>query len=145
MKKIAIIRSEYYHDIMDGLLADFYDYGKTHDLKYEFKEFFVVGTMEIPFAMKLIVEEGGYDGVAVFGCVIMGETYHNEIIQNSVHNQLASLSLEYRVPVGYSILTVKNREQALARSIGAKSRGHEALAALESIFNVKRDLCEELD
>lgn len=136
MKKIALIRSEYYHNIMEGLVNDFYSYGEKNDLDYQYDEYFVAGSMEIPFALKLLLEKGEYDGVAVFGCIIQGETYHNEIIQNSIHSQLAQLSLEYMMPIGYGILTVKTKEQALARSIGEMSRGHEALAALESIFTI---------
>ena len=136
MKKVALIRSEYYHEIMEGLVSDFYNYAQKNDLNYDFHEYFVAGSMEIPFALKMLLEKGGYDGVAVFGCVIQGETYHNEIIQNSVHYQLANLSMEYNVPLGYSILTVKTEEQAKERSIGAKSRGHEAIAALESLFTL---------
>lgn len=136
MKNIAVIRAEYYDDVMKGLLDDFYKYAQENNLDYDFKEFYVAGSMELPLAVKLLMEKGDFDGFAVFGCVIEGETFHNQVIQNNVYQSINQLSLDYSKPVGFGVLTVKTMSQAIERSIGLKSRGHEAMAALESLFGV---------
>lgn len=136
MKKIAVIRAEYYDDVMQGLLDDFYKYSDENQLNYEFVEFYVAGSMELPLAVKFLMEKGEFDGYAVFGCVIEGETFHNQVIQDNVYQSINQLSIDYIKPVGFGVLTVKNMSQAIERSIGSKSRGHEAMAALESLFSL---------
>ena len=90
--------------------------------------------MEIVYKVKQLLQQNEFDAIAVYGCVIEGETFHNHLIQNNVYYFLMQLSLEFMCPVGYGILTVKNYEQALERSIGKKSRGKEAIEAIQSIL-----------
>jgi len=132
MKKIAIVYSDYYKDVTQGLLDS--ALSKSDELNYEVSTYRVSGCMEIVFRVKELLLEKKFDAVAVYGCVIEGETFHNHLIQNNVYQFLMQLSLEFMCPIGFGILTVKSYEQALARSIGDKSRGHEAIEALDSLL-----------
>ena len=132
MKKIAIVYSDYYQDVTKGLLSSALEL--CNELDYAVTQFRVSGCMEIAYKVKQLMLENEYDAIAVYGCVIEGETFHNHLIQNNVYHFLMQLSLEHMCPVGYGILTVKNYEQAKARSIGTKSRGKEAIEAIHSLF-----------
>jgi|SaaInlStandDraft_2_1057019.scaffolds.fasta_scaffold298863_1 6,7-dimethyl-8-ribityllumazine synthase len=132
MKKIAIVYSDYYKDVTNGLLTSALEL--CNELDYEITKYRVCGCMEIAYKVKQILQQNEFDAVAVYGCVIEGETFHNHLIQNNVYYFLMQLSLEHMCPVGFGILTVKNYEQALARSVGPKSRGREAIEAIKSIL-----------
>jgi 6,7-dimethyl-8-ribityllumazine synthase len=72
---------------------------------------------------------GDYDALVALGAVVRGETYHFEIVANESAAGLASVQLEFGIPIGNGILTTETDEQALARADG---KGHDAaLAALE--------------
>jgi 6,7-dimethyl-8-ribityllumazine synthase len=61
--------------------------------------------------------------------VIRGETYHFDIVANESASGVASVALEFGVPIGNVILTCDTDAQAHARM---DSKGAEAaLAALE--------------
>ena len=92
------------------------------------------GTFEIPFLVREVLETGKFDGVIALGCVMRGETPHNEYIASEAAKGLAALSVQYGKPVGFGILTPDTLEQALERS-GLKmgNKGAEAaLAVIES-------------
>ena len=55
--------------------------------------------------------------------------------QDSIYHHLLGLSLEFMKPVGFGILTVKNYDQALARAVGPKARGAEALEAVHKLLS----------
>ena len=133
MKKIAIVYSNYYNEITSGLLESFDSLNQ--ELGYATEKFEVAGSMEIVFKVKELMLAGNFDAYVVYGCVIQGETFHNEVIQNNVYNHLMAISLEFMKPVGFGVLTVKNYQQALDRAVGKKSRGREALEAIDSLLN----------
>ncbi len=92
------------------------------------------GGFELPIVVKAVLARGGVDGVIALGCVMKGETSHNDHIAGEVVKGLASLSLEYAVPVSFGVLTPDTLEQALNRSglkMGNKG-GEAALAAIET-------------
>jgi 6,7-dimethyl-8-ribityllumazine synthase len=89
----------------------------------------VPGALEIPLALQRMAQTGDYDALIALGAVIRGETYHFEIVANESASGLASVQLEFGIPIGNAILTTENEEQARAR---ADTKGRDAtLAALE--------------
>ncbi len=89
----------------------------------------VPGALEAPLALQRMAQSGDYDALIALGAVIRGETYHFEIVANESAAGLASVQLDFGIPVGNGILTTDSDEQAASR---ADSKGHEAaLAALE--------------
>jgi 6,7-dimethyl-8-ribityllumazine synthase len=89
----------------------------------------VPGALEAPLALQRMAQTGDYDALVALGAVIRGETYHFEIVANESAAGLASVQLEFGIPIGNGILTTETDAQASAR---AATKGHEAaLAALE--------------
>ncbi len=71
-----------------------------------------------------------YDAVICLGCVIKGETSHNEYINHSVANALQTLSMRYFKPCIFGVLTPNTLEQAQDRAGGKHgNKGTEAAAA----------------
>jgi len=89
----------------------------------------VPGALETPLALQRMAQTGDYDALVALGAVIRGETYHFEIVANESAAGVASVQLEFGIPIGNAILTTDTGEQARAR---AEAKGHDAtLAALE--------------
>jgi 6,7-dimethyl-8-ribityllumazine synthase len=89
----------------------------------------VPGALEAPLALQRMAQTGDYDALVALGAVIRGETYHFEIVANESASGLASVQLEFGIPIGNGILTTNDEAQAKAR---ADEKGRDAaLAALE--------------
>jgi 6,7-dimethyl-8-ribityllumazine synthase len=89
----------------------------------------VPGALEAPLALQRMAQTGDYDALVALGAVIRGETYHFEIVANESATGVASVQLEFGIPIGNGILTTDTDDQANAR---ADAKGHDAtLAALE--------------
>ena len=65
--------------------------------------------------------------------MIRGETYHFEIVANESAAGVASVQLEFGIPIGNGILTTDTDEQALAR---ADAKGFEAAQAALELANL---------
>lgn len=110
----------------------------------------VSGTFEIPQMISHIIRtsynrerstENGkvkYLLTIALGIVIQGETYHDRVISYSVANALQTIAITYPfVPIGFGILTVHNRQQAIDRAFGRNNKGVEAaLAALTQLDRI---------
>lgn len=94
----------------------------------------VSGSLELPTLAAELAVTGRYGVVVVLGCVIRGETSHDEIINHAIFQQLTKTSAETGVPFGIGVLTVNSAEQAEARAGGKLgNKGAEAMeAALRS-------------
>ena len=89
----------------------------------------VPGALEVPLALQRMAQTGDYDALVALGAVIRGQTYHFEIVANESAAGVASVQLEFGIPIGNGILTTDTDEQAKAR---ADAKGRDAtLAALE--------------
>ena len=111
--RILIVEARYYEHIADELLK-----GARQRLEKAGCEVEVVtvpGALEIPGAISIAFEFGGYDGFVALGCVIRGETTHYEIVSNESARGIMDLTLEGAC-IGNGILTVENEAQALARA-----------------------------
>lgn len=89
----------------------------------------VSGALEIPLALQRFAQSGRFDALVALGAVIRGETFHFEIVAEHSAAGLASVQLEYGIPIGNGILTCDTDAQAEARM---DAKGFEAtMAALE--------------
>ena len=82
------------------------------------------------------------DAVVCLGCVLTGETRHDEYLCEAVANGLAHICATTGKPVAFGVLTCPSIEHANARSGGAKgNKGEEAMrasiAAAQSIRAIK--------
>ena len=74
-----------------------------------------------------MLEKGQVDGVICIGCVIKGDTKHDEYISHAVADGIMKLNLKYSKPVIFGVLTPNNQQQALDRAGGKHgNKGIEA-------------------
>lgn len=91
----------------------------------------VPGSYELPSAAALLCSRKDIDGVICLGCVIQGETRHFEFICQAVAQGLIDVSLQYRKPVVFGVLTTETLQQARERSGGKHgNKGVEAAATV---------------
>jgi 6,7-dimethyl-8-ribityllumazine synthase len=101
----------------------------------------VPGTFELPFAAQRLAESGRYDAVICLGCVIKGETDHNEYINHATALSLAEVGRQTGVPAIFGVVTVNTLEQALARAeAGSTNKGYESAVAAVTMANLRREL-----
>lgn len=96
------------------------------------------GAWEIPLLCQDLVEKPDVSAVIGLGCVIRGETTHDQHINTSVSQALMQLSLQHRKPVAFGVLTVLTLEQAIHRSGGrVGNKGEEAALAVIEMLKVR--------
>jgi len=101
----------------------------------------VPGSFELPYAAQRLAESGRYDAVVCLGCVIKGETEHNEYINHATAQGLQEVSLKTGVPAIFGVLTPNSLEQALARAgEGSANKGYEAAQAAVVMANLRRKI-----
>ncbi|PKM12486.1 MAG: 6,7-dimethyl-8-ribityllumazine synthase [Gammaproteobacteria bacterium HGW-Gammaproteobacteria-3] len=97
------------------------------------------GAFELPMVVQRVAASKKYDAIIALGAVIRGGTPHFEYVAGECVKGLASVALQYNVPVSFGVLTVDSIEQAIERAgTKAGNKGAEAaLSALEmvSLFN----------
>ena len=102
----------------------------------------VPGTFELPVAARLLAGQyPSVDAVICIGCVIKGETQHDEYISMSVANALQNLSISLSKPFIFGVLTPNSEEQALERAGGKHgNKGVEAAVTALRMGALKQDL-----
>ncbi len=100
---IGIVVSEFNMDITLQML----EIAKSHAkfLNVNITEIiFVPGAYDMPLAIKKLLERQDIQGVATLGCVIKGETKHDEVVVSHVARKITDLSLHYDKPVSLGIM-----------------------------------------
>ncbi len=101
----------------------------------------VPGSFELPLAAKWAIEHLKADAVLCLGCIIKGETKHDEYISHSVSNAIMNLSLETSKPIIFGVLTVDTIQQAEDRAGGQfGNKGEEAAITAIKMLNLKNEL-----
>lgn len=128
---VAVIVSQYNGEVTGRLLAG----AKAEYLRRGGSEW-SLGVFEVPGAFELTTMAGvltrlkGWHAVICLGCLIKGETKHDEYIASAVTNTLAGLTARTGIAIGYGLITANTPEQALARAGGDKgNKGTDAMAA----------------
>jgi len=95
----------------------------------------VPGAFELPLAAKRMAASGRYDAIIALGAVIRGGTPHFEYVAAECTKGLATVSMQYDLPVSFGVLTVDSIEQAIERAgTKAGNKGEEAaLSAIEMV------------
>ena len=135
MAKILIAEARFYAHLNDLLLAGaraaIEAAGHTHET------ITIPGALELPAAISLAAESGGYDAFVALGVVIRGETWHFEIVAGESARGLMALTLD-GLAIGNGILTVENKAQALVRADPAQAdKGGDAARAALALLALK--------
>ena len=103
------------------------------------EKIYVPGSYELPFAAQCVAKSQHFDAIICLGCILTGETKHNEYISLSVAQGIMRVALDYKLPIIFGVLTPNSQEQALERAGGALgNKGTDsAIAALEMIDMVR--------
>ena len=128
--KLKIIVADYYKEITDPLTKSCIKVLEKHNLKYEILT--VPGVYEIPQMIKWKIKSNNYNLFIALGCVIKGQTYHFEVISDSVGKALLDIVNQNKTTlVSNGIINAYNKTQALKRSKSDnKNKGHEAASAM---------------
>jgi len=127
------------HTLLKGCLESLEQHGaKTADIQVVH----VPGSYELPKAADWLanmewVDEGNdsvrmVDAVVCLGCVITGETRHDEYINSAVAQGVMQLNLSYDIPFIFGVLTPSTMQQALDRA-GGKHGNKGVEAAITAI------------
>lgn len=138
---IAIVISRYNRAVTDRLLAGAIEaYTRLGGERDHLTVVDAAGAFEIPYLAATARDTRKVAGIVAIGCIIKGETNHDEVLGHAVTTALMNLStnpgsLPAPVPVGLAVLTVNTPQQALARAGGPHgNKGAEAmLAVLQSL------------
>lgn len=134
--KLLVVVAPFYRDIADMLIE-----GATQEIEaaggtHEVVE--VPGALEVPTAIAMADRMRNFDGFVALGCVIRGETTHYETVCNDSSRGITMLGLSGTL-VGNGILTVENRDQAVARADPKQmNKGAGAAAAALHLIALSR-------
>ncbi len=132
-RRFAIAAGRYNHEItgrlVDGAIAALTEHGVgAGDVRVAW----VPGSFELPLAAQRLAQAGGVSAVICVGCIIKGETNHDDLVAHAVAAGITQVALATGVPILFGVVSANDREQAMARAGGTVNRGREAaLAALE--------------
>ena len=136
--KIAIVASRYNAGICDALVR-----GSTETLStagFSDQDICVIrvpGAWELSSVTQQVIDTQNFLGIITLGCVIKGETTHDEHINRAVSLSLMEMGIESRLPIAFGLLTCNTLEQAINRSGGTVgNKGHEAAEAVLELLRL---------
>ena len=121
---------------MEGLLAGAIDTLRRHGIDdTQITVVRVPGAFEMPLTAKKLAAKGGVDAIIAVGAVIRGATPHFDYVAGKCADGLASVALEFELPVAFAVLTTDTIEQAIERSgsKGGNKGADGAMTALEMV------------
>jgi 6,7-dimethyl-8-ribityllumazine synthase len=140
--KIGIIVSRFNGFVTEKLLEGALDGLKSHGGQEEdITVVRVPGAFEIPLVAERMAAYGQYDALVCLGAVIRGDTPHFEYVSDAVTRGIGKTMWQYRIPVGFGVLTTNDVQQAMDRS-GSKdaNKGYEAALTAIEMVNVIRKI-----
>jgi len=115
--KFAIILSRFNELIGNRLLEGALTCLKKHGYSEENIDLIKVpGAFEIPITAEKLAGQNKYNTIICLGAVIRGDTPHFEYVAGNTASGILQVSLKYKIPVIFGILTTDTYEQALERS-----------------------------
>lgn len=139
-KRFAIVVSKYHWQItgrlLNGAIGTLREYGVTDD---RIQVIHVPGSWEIPLAAAMVATpQSSCDGIICLGCVVRGETSHDQHINTTVSNRLGQIGTDSGIPVAFGLLTCNTMDQARARAGGDEgNKGEECARAVIHMLRVQ--------
>ncbi len=135
---VADWNKEITHALLDGCRATLLEHGLPTD---QLHVIHVPGSFELTAGARMLAGRYNCDAIICLGCVIKGETSHNEYINMAVANGLTNLSLASGKPFIFGVLTPNNKEQALDRAGGKHgNKGIEAAITALQMVGLREEL-----
>ncbi|OWY23862.1 6,7-dimethyl-8-ribityllumazine synthase [Sphingobacteriales bacterium UPWRP_1] len=138
----GIVVSDYNSDItfalLEGCVNTLLLHGAEEDNIYLQH---VPGSFELPLGARFLYKSKQPDALICLGCVITGETKHDDYINTAVSQAIMQLGLEYNAPFVFGVLTPRTHQQALARAGGKHgNKGVEAAVTAIKMAHAARIL-----
>ena len=127
MARYALVVARFYEDLAERLESGARAVFEGEE-GGEVEVFDVPGAYELGQAARYAAQSGRFRGVVCLGAVIRGETDHYDHVCRAAASGVQEAGMATGVPVGFGVLTVDTREQALARSGGGKRDSGAAAA-----------------
>ena len=109
----------------------------------DIKRVVVPGTFELPTAARMLEQKYSPDAVICIGCVITGETRHDEYINNACAQALALLGTQTGKPFIFGVLTPSTYQQALDRAGGKHgNKGIEAAITAVRMAALRKEMTD---
>lgn len=132
--KVGVVVARFNEFIGSKLLSGAIDGLVRHGMNDDDIEVaWVPGAFEIPVMAQRMAQSKKYDAIICLGAVIKGSTSHYDYVCAEVSKGVASVSLQFGLPVMFGVLTTDNIEQAIERAgTKAGNKGYDcALSAIE--------------
>ncbi|AEH07311.1 6,7-dimethyl-8-ribityllumazine synthase [Methanothermococcus okinawensis] len=100
--KLGFVVAEFNRDITYLMEKVAEEHAKFLNAEVKYK-IVVPGAFDMPIAIKKLLEKEDVDAVVTIGCVIEGDTEHDEIVVQNAARKIADLSLDYNKPVTLGI------------------------------------------
>ena len=142
--KFGIVVADWNEHITHALYEGCYDTLVKHGAEEEnIHTIQVPGAFELTSGAAMLASKHALDSVICLGCVIKGETSHNEYINQSVGMGLTNLGIATAKSFIFGLLTPNNEEQALDRAGGKYgNKGVEAAVTAIRMAALKKNLGE---
>ena len=141
-QRFAILVSEWNSDVTEALFAGAYQTLIQHGAKEEnLVRGNVPGSYELTLGALWFAQRDDVDAVIALGCVIQGETKHNDYINHAVAQGLTNVSLKTGKPVIFGVLTPNDQQQALDRAGGKHgNKGDEAAITAIKMLGLQKQV-----
>ncbi len=138
--RIAIVAGRFNSFVVDHLISGAVDCLQRHGASAtDIDLFHAPGAYELPLLAQRVAGKKKYDAIIALGAVIRGGTPHFDYVAGECTKGLATVSMQFDLPVTFGVLTVDSIEQAIERSgTKAGNKGVEAaMSAIEMINLLK--------
>ena len=127
---VAIVVSDYYEDISNGLIDGFTN---SLDPKFTIDTHKVTGAWEIVHKINSLTDK--YDKFVAIGAIIKGGTDHYEYISQGVIDGLIKLTIDKNIYIANCVLNVHDVNDAYDRSKeDDNNKGSQAAFAINNLF-----------
>lgn len=142
-KRFALVVAEWNTEVTEALAQGAYNTLVQHGAKPEqILRGNVPGSYELTTAALWFAQRPDIDAVICIGCVIQGETKHNDYINHAVAQGLTHVSLQTHKPVIFGVLTPNTQQQALDRAGGIHgNKGDEAAITAIKMLGLQQQIC----
>ena len=139
-KDIIIISTKYHQELNNSLIADFITTMKSENINYSLGIIEVPGAFELIYTMKKVIDKYSPKLIIAVGCIIKGDTKHDEYLSNSIINSMHSISVEYVTPIINGVITTNNLEQAIERAGKKYRKGREFALTSMAMLSLTKSL-----
>jgi 6,7-dimethyl-8-ribityllumazine synthase len=140
--RVVIIVSQYHEDITsvleEGAAAAFIEAGGQAESLTKVTS---PGAFELPLLCQSWAGRDDVDAVVALGCIIKGQTMHDEHIARAVAQGIMDVQLHTGTPITFGVLTCPSHEHAQARAGGCHgNKGRESMhAAIASARTIQME------